>query len=71
VAAKAPQGRIPRKNVGQDQASLTALFFLDLPFVLTKWAEVVALLASIGLVILYLGLPAVCQLARLLHHWHI
>ncbi len=76
MAAKAPQGRIPRKNVGQDQASLTALFFLDLPFVLTKWAEVVALLASIGLVKLDLGSlvglseveAAVRQLARLLQH---
>lgn len=56
---------------------MTALFFVDLPSVVTKWAEVVALLASIGLVKLDLGSlvglsevgPAVRQLARLLQHW--
>ncbi len=67
---------MPRKNFAQEQfqASLIALFFLALPSVVTKWAEVGALLASIDLVNLYLGslvgLPAVSQLARLLHHWH-
>jgi len=76
VAPKAPQGLIPRKQARQAPACLTALFPPDLPSVLAKWPEVVALLSSIGLVVLDLGSlvglfevgPAVCQLARLLQH---
>ena len=77
MALTAPQGQIPRKQARQAPACLTALFPPDLPSVLAEWPEVVALLASIGLVKLDLGSlvglsevgPAVRQLARLSQHW--
>lgn len=77
MAPRAPQGRLPRKQARQAPACLFALVPPDLPSVLAEWPEVVALLASIGLVKLDLGSlvglsevgPAVRQLAHLLQHW--
>ena len=76
MAPRAPQGWLSRKQARQAPACLTALFPPNLPSVLAELPEVVALLASTGLVKLDLGSlvglseveAAVRQLARLLQY---